>query len=93
MKNKIKKLSPVQKQELKQDLEKLKGRVLFPEKVELANQLLSRIVLPTNFQIQISIVLGRTPTIEEYIAAVDGINLTKFTPSSMKLVNQEHINL
>ena len=35
----------------------------------------------------LSTVLGRTPTIEEYIAAVDGINLTKFTPSSMKLVN------
>lgn len=49
MKNKIKKLTSVQKQELKQDLEKLKGRVLFPEKVELANQLLSKIVLPANF--------------------------------------------
>ena len=49
MKNKVIKLTAAQKQELKQDLEKLKGRVLFPEKVELANQLLSRIVLPTNF--------------------------------------------
>ena len=35
----------------------------------------------------LSTVLGRTPTIEEYIAAVDGINLTKFSPSHMKLVN------
>jgi aconitate hydratase 2 / 2-methylisocitrate dehydratase len=35
----------------------------------------------------LSTVLGRTPTIEEYKAAVVGINLTKFTPSHMKLVN------
>ncbi|MGL2988314.1 bifunctional aconitate hydratase 2/2-methylisocitrate dehydratase [Flavobacterium sp. RSSA_27] len=34
----------------------------------------------------LSTVLGRTPTIEEYIAAVDGINLTKFTPSNKQLV-------
>jgi aconitate hydratase 2/2-methylisocitrate dehydratase len=35
----------------------------------------------------LSTVLGRTPTIEEYKAAVVGINLTKFSPSHMKLVN------
>ena len=34
----------------------------------------------------LSTVLGRTPTIEEYITAVDGINLTKFKPSSKLLV-------
>jgi len=34
----------------------------------------------------LSTVLGRTPTIEEYIAAVDGINLTKFAPSNKQLV-------
>ncbi len=34
----------------------------------------------------LSTVLGRTPTIEEYVAAVDGINLTKFKPSSKLLV-------
>lgn len=34
----------------------------------------------------LSTVLGRTPTIEEYVAAVKGINLTKFTPSNLKLV-------
>jgi aconitate hydratase 2/2-methylisocitrate dehydratase len=34
----------------------------------------------------LSTVLGRTPTIEEYIAAVEGINLTKFTPSNKQLV-------
>lgn len=35
----------------------------------------------------LSTVLGRTPNIEEYKAAVKGINLTKFSPSSLKLVN------
>ena len=35
----------------------------------------------------LSTILGRTPTIEEYITAVDGINLTKFKPSHKLLVN------
>ena len=35
----------------------------------------------------LSSVLGRTPTMEEYEAAVDGIVLTKFKPSQKKLVN------
>ncbi|MBW1656805.1 bifunctional aconitate hydratase 2/2-methylisocitrate dehydratase [Flavobacterium quisquiliarum] len=34
----------------------------------------------------LSTILGRTPTIEEYTAAVDGINLTKFAPSNKSLV-------
>ena len=34
----------------------------------------------------LSTVLGRTPTIEEYTAAVKGINLTKFAPSHKLLV-------
>jgi len=34
----------------------------------------------------LSTVLGRTPTMKEYEAAVDGIVLTKFKPSLMKLV-------
>ncbi len=34
----------------------------------------------------LSTVLGRTPTIEEYVQAVDGINLTKFAPSHKSLV-------
>ncbi len=34
----------------------------------------------------LSTVLGRTPTIEEYVKAVKGINLTKFAPSHIKLV-------
>ena len=35
----------------------------------------------------LSTVLGRTPTIEEYTAAVKGINLTKFAPSHKLLVS------
>ncbi|MET3026195.1 bifunctional aconitate hydratase 2/2-methylisocitrate dehydratase [Flavobacterium sp. UW10123] len=34
----------------------------------------------------LSTILGRTPTIEEYTTAVDGINLTKFAPSNKSLV-------
>ena len=34
----------------------------------------------------LSTILGRTPTIEEYVAAVEGINLTKFAPSHKLLV-------
>jgi len=34
----------------------------------------------------LSTILGRTPTIDEYIKAVDGINLTKFAPSNKQLV-------
>ncbi len=35
----------------------------------------------------LSTILGRTPTIEEYKTAVEGINLTKFAPSHKLLVN------
>ncbi len=35
----------------------------------------------------LSSILGRTPTIEEYIKAVEGIRLTKFAPSHKLLVN------
>lgn len=34
----------------------------------------------------LSTILGRTPTIEEYVTAVKGINLTKFAPSHKLLV-------
>jgi aconitate hydratase 2/2-methylisocitrate dehydratase len=34
----------------------------------------------------LSTILGRTPTMEEYEAAVDGIVLTKFKPSKKKLI-------
>ena len=32
----------------------------------------------------LSAILGRTPTIEEYKTAVEGINLTNFTPPTQK---------
>jgi aconitate hydratase 2/2-methylisocitrate dehydratase len=35
----------------------------------------------------LSTILGRTPTIEEYTKAVEGISLTKFTPSHKLLAN------
>jgi aconitate hydratase 2/2-methylisocitrate dehydratase len=35
----------------------------------------------------LSTILGRTPTIEEYKAAVKGINLTQFAPSHKLLAN------
>ncbi len=34
----------------------------------------------------LSTILGRTPTLDEYTTAVDGINLTKFAPSNKSLV-------
>ncbi|GAA3767400.1 bifunctional aconitate hydratase 2/2-methylisocitrate dehydratase [Flavobacterium ginsengiterrae] len=34
----------------------------------------------------LSTILGRTPTLDEYTMAVDGINLTKFAPSNKSLV-------
>ncbi|RXP55138.1 bifunctional aconitate hydratase 2/2-methylisocitrate dehydratase [Lutibacter sp. HS1-25] len=34
----------------------------------------------------LSTILGRTPTMDEYVAAVDGIDLTKFSPSRKQLV-------
>jgi len=34
----------------------------------------------------LSTILGRTPTMDEYTAAVEGISLTKFAPSSKQLV-------
>ncbi|MBF4494329.1 bifunctional aconitate hydratase 2/2-methylisocitrate dehydratase [Flavobacterium sp. JLP] len=34
----------------------------------------------------LSTILGRTPTMEEYVTAVEGINLTRFAPSNKQLV-------
>jgi len=55
--------------------------------VEDTNEKKGESLLSSTPVVVLSTVLGRTPTIEEYIAAVKGINLTKFSPSSMKLVN------
>lgn len=58
------------------------GRVVEDTDVKKGESLLSSTPV-----VVLSTVLGRTPTIEEYIAAVDGINLTKFAPSHKQLVN------
>ena len=43
-------------------------------------------LLSSNPVVVLSSILGRTPTMEEYEAAVEGIVLTKFTPSLKQLV-------
>ena len=35
----------------------------------------------------LSAILGRIPTMDEYKAAVEGINLTKFAPSTRSMVS------
>ena len=40
----------------------------------------------------LSAILGRTPTLEEYKAAVEGINLTSFTPPEKKQYDIKSIN-
>lgn len=57
------------------------GRVVEDTETKKGESLLSSTPV-----VVLSTVLGRTPTIEEYIAAVDGINLTKFSPSNKQLV-------
>ena len=37
-------------------------------------------------------ILGRTPTIEEYKTAVDGINLTKFSPPVLKPIDTKSVH-
>jgi aconitate hydratase 2/2-methylisocitrate dehydratase len=57
------------------------GRVVKDSKEKKGESLLSSTPV-----VVLSTVLGRTPTMAEYIAAVDGINLTQFTPSKKLLV-------
>ena len=52
-----------------------KGRV-----VEDAPEKKGESLLASTPVVVLSAILGRTPTIEEYKTAVDGINLTKFSP-------------
>lgn len=40
----------------------------------------------------LSAILGRTPTLEEYTAAVKGIDLTKFTPPNMKPIDPKSVH-
>ena len=57
------------------------GRVVKDSKEKKGESLLSSTPV-----VVLSTVLGRTPTMEEYKAAVQGINLTQFTPSKKQLV-------
>jgi aconitate hydratase 2/2-methylisocitrate dehydratase len=57
------------------------GRVVKDSKEKKGESLLSSTPV-----VVLSTVLGRTPTMEEYEAAVDGIVLTRFTPSKRKLI-------
>jgi len=52
-----------------------KGRV-----VEDSDEKKGESLLSSTPVVVLSTILGRTPTLDEYIAAVDGINLTKFAP-------------
>lgn len=58
-----------------------KGRVVKDGEEKKGESLLSSTPV-----VVLSTILGRTPTLEEYEAAVEGINLTKFKPSSKLLV-------
>ncbi len=58
-----------------------KGRVVKDGEDKKGESLLSSTPV-----VVLSTILGRTPKMEEYEAAVDGINLTKFRPSSKQLV-------
>jgi aconitate hydratase 2/2-methylisocitrate dehydratase len=57
------------------------GRVVKDSKVKKGESLLSSTPV-----VVLSTILGRTPTMSEYELAVDGITLTKFSPSSKLLV-------
>ena len=57
------------------------GRVVKDSKEKKGESLLSSTPV-----VVLSTVLGRTPTMEEYKKAVQGINLTQFTPSKKQLV-------
>ncbi len=58
------------------------GRVVKDSKEKKGESLLSSTPV-----VVLSTILGRTPTMEEYEAAVEGIILTKFKPSQKKLVS------
>ena len=59
-----------------------KGRV-----VEDSNEKKGESLLASTPVVVLSAILGRTPTIEEYKAAVDGINLTQFSPPIEKPID------
>jgi len=58
-----------------------KGRVVEDSKEKKGESLLASTPV-----VVLSAILGRTPNIEEYKSAVEGINLTKFTPPNSRLI-------
>ena len=56
-----------------------KGRV-----VEDSDDKKGESLLASTPVVVLSAILGRTPSLDEYINAVEGINLTKFSPSKIK---------
>ena len=58
-----------------------KGRVVEDSKEKKGESLLASTAV-----VVLSAILGRTPNIEEYKSAVEGINLTKFIPPNSRLV-------
>ena len=64
-----------------------KGRV-----VEDAPEKKGESLLASTPVVVLSAVLGRTPTIEEYKTAVEGINLTKFSPPLDKLSSSNSVH-
>tara|TARA_Y100000768_G_C23989889_1_gene691669 strand:+ start:2600 stop:5395 length:2796 start_codon:yes stop_codon:yes gene_type:complete len=58
-----------------------KGRVVEDSKEKKGESLLASTPV-----VVLSAILGRTPNIEEYKAAVEGINLTKFVPPNSRLI-------
>ena len=63
-----------------------KGRVVEDSEKKKGESLLASTPV-----VVLSSVLGRTPTIDEYKKAVEGINLTKFAPPS-KPINSQSIH-
>ena len=58
-----------------------KGRVVEDSKEKRGESLLASTPV-----VVLSAILGRTPNIEEYKSAVDGIDLTKFVPPNNSLI-------
>ena len=64
-----------------------KGRV-----VEDSNEKKGESLLASTPVVVLSAILGRTPSLEEYTTAVEGINLTKFSPLTEKTQDPRSIH-
>jgi aconitate hydratase 2/2-methylisocitrate dehydratase len=64
-----------------------KGRV-----VEDATEKKGESLLASTPVVVLSAILGRTPTLEEYKVAVEGIDLTKFSPPLLKSPDKQSVH-